>query len=246
VTDDASGLTSGRPVRASAGQTDTPTATEPAPRDVLEANQPAFWADDQTQTAVTRKKRGLQSTLRTLVEWAAVAVGALAVALLIKGFLLQAFYIPSESMLNTLQVDDRVLVNKLNYRFGDIERGDIVVFERPPGAGGQIDDFIKRVIALPGETVTLVNGQVFIDDVLLDEPYVEGAQTDPIVAAITGLGCTNTPEPDRCTVAEGWYFVMGDNRNSSIDSRSFGPIDEDTIAGRAFLKVWPLSDLGFL
>jgi signal peptidase I len=235
VTDDASGLTSGRPARASAGQAD-----------VLDANQPDFWADGQTQIAVTRKKRGLQSTLRTLVEWVAVAVGALAVALLIKGFLLQAFYIPSESMLTTLHVDDRVLVNKLNYRFGDIERGDVIVFERPPGAGGQIDDFIKRVIALPGETVTLVNGQVFIDDVLLDEPYVEGAPTEPIVAAITGLGCTNTPEPDRCTVAEGWYFVMGDNRNSSIDSRSFGPIDGDTVAGRAFLKVWPLSDMGFL
>ena len=222
------------------------TATEPSPQEALDTNESTFWADGKAQIAMPRKKRGLESTLRTLVEWIAVAVGALAVALLIKGFLLQAFYIPSESMLSTLHVDDRVLVNKLNYRLGDIERGDVIVFERPPGAGGQIDDFIKRVIALPGETVTLVNGRVFIDDVLLDEPYVQGAQTNPIAATITSPGCTNTPEPDRCTVAEGWYFVMGDNRNSSIDSRSFGPIDENTVAGRAFLKVWPLGDLGFL
>ncbi len=250
MTDDSLGLTSGPPPRAGAGKIDMPSAPEPPPPDGLDAEEPvsetAFWAEGETQIAVPRKKRGLESTLRTVVEWIAVAVGALAVALLIKGFLLQAFYIPSESMVNTLHIDDRVLVNKLSYRFGDIERGDVVVFERPPGAGGEIDDFIKRVIALPGETVTLVNGQVFIDGVLLDEPYVEGVQTIPLTSAIISRGCTNTPGPDRCTLADGWYFVMGDNRNSSVDSRSFGPIDEDTVVGRAFLKVWPLGDLGFL
>jgi len=223
-----------------------PTATEPPPPAALAGDESAFWADGDSQISKPRKKRGLESTLRTVVEWIAVAVGALAVALVIKGFLLQAFYIPSESMVETLHVDDRVLVNKLSYRFGDIERGDVVVFERPPGAGGDIDDFIKRVIALPGETITLVNGQVFIDGVLLDEPYVDGVQTMPSTNAIISRGCTNTPGPDRCTLADGWYFVMGDNRNSSVDSRSFGPIDEDTVVGRAFLKVWPLGDLGFL
>lgn len=250
MTDDGPGHSAGPPPRAGAGQFDMPTSSEPPQPEAIAAEEPAaestFWADGETQIATPRKKRGLESTLRTLVEWIAVAVGALAVALLIKGFLLQAFYIPSESMVNTLHVDDRVLVNKLSYRFGDVERGDIIVFERPPGAGGDIDDFIKRVIALPGETVTLVNGQVFIDGVLLDEPYVEGVQTNPSAAAIISRGCTNTPGPDRCTVAEGWFFVMGDNRNSSVDSRSFGPIVEDTIVGRAFLKVWPLGDLGFL
>lgn len=246
MTDDAWGLTSNPLPDAVAGQTNTEPAAQPQATKTPVAAEPAFWTGDQARPTQPRPKRGLQSTLRGAVEWIAVAVGALAAALLIKSFLLQAFYIPSESMVETLQVDDRVLVNKLNYRFGDVDRGDVIVFKRPPGAGGQIDDFIKRVIALPGETVTLVNGQVFIDDVLLDEPYVRGARTDPLVASIVSRGCTNTPEPDRCTVADGWYFVMGDNRNSSIDSRSFGPIGEDTVAGRAFLKVWPLGDMGFL
>ena len=83
---------------------------------------------------------------------------ALFFAVVIKTFWLQAFYIPSGSMESTLQIDDRVLVNKMSYRVGDIGRGDIVVFEKPPSAPGEIDDFIKRVIALPGETVTFVDG----------------------------------------------------------------------------------------
>jgi len=183
--------------------------------------------------------------LRSLIEWVAVAVGALAVALLIKAFLLQAFYIPSESMTDTLNVNDRVLVNKLSYRIGDIERGDIVVFEKPPAAPGSITDFIKRVAALPGETITFVDGAVFIDGQLLNEPYLDG-ETRPNSEAIVSEGCTNPPAADRCTLAEGWYFVLGDNRDNSTDSRSFGPVEEHAIVGRAFLKVWPLGDLGFL
>ena len=98
---------------------------------------------------------------------------------------------------------------------------------------------------MPGETITFVDGDVFIDGQLLNEPYLNGA-TRPNSAAIVSEGCTNTPAADRCTLAEGWYFVLGDNRDNSTDSRSFGPIEEDAIVGRAFLKVWPLGDLGFL
>ncbi|MEM9468387.1 MAG: signal peptidase I [Actinomycetota bacterium] len=219
--------------------------------------EPGFWggggAGDEPPTddggdsasGPSRRGRGLESSLRTMIEWVAVAIAALAVALLIKAFLLQAFYIPSASMADTLEVDDRVLVNKLSYRIGDVDRGDIIVFEKPENAPGDIEDFIKRVIALPGETITFVDGDVFIDGQLLTEPYVDGSTNAPI-GSIQGEGCTNTPAPDRCTVADGFYFVMGDNRDNSTDSRSFGPIDEDTIVGRAFLKVWPLGDLGFL
>ena len=180
-----------------------------------------------------------------MIEWVAVAVGALAVALLIKAFLLQAFYIPSESMTDTLNVDDRVLVSKLSYRIGDVDRGDIIVFEKPPAAPGSITDFIKRVVALPGETITFVDGDVFIDGRLLNEPYLD-SDTRANAGTIVSEGCTNTPAADRCTLAEGWYFVLGDNRDNSTDSRSFGPIEQDAIIGRAFLKVWPLSDLSFL
>ncbi|MEL0000185.1 MAG: signal peptidase I [Acidimicrobiaceae bacterium] len=192
-----------------------------------------------------RSSRRVESSLRSMIEWVAVAVGALAVALLIKAFLLQAFYIPSESMTDTLNVDDRVLVSKLSYRIGDVDRGDIIVFEKPPAAPGSITDFITRVVALPGETITFVDGDVFIDGQLLNEPYLD-SDTRANAGTIVSEGCTNTPAADRCTLAEGWYFVLGDNRDNSTDSRSFGPIEQDAIIGRAFLKVWPLSDLSFL
>lgn len=210
----------------------------------------SFWSGDTDVAPVGTRggrhsSRRIESSLRSLIEWVAVAVGALAVALLIKAFLLQAFYIPSESMTATLNVNDRVLVNKLSYQIGNIDRGDIVVFEKPPAAPGSITDFIKRVAALPGETITFVDGEVFIDGQLLNEPYLDG-DTHPNSAAIVSEGCTNTPSADRCTLAEGWYFVLGDNRDNSTDSRSFGPIEEDAVVGRAFLKVWPLGDLGFL
>ena len=174
-----------------------------------------------------------RSNAKSILEWVGVIVGALLVALLIKTFLLQAFYIPSRSMEPTLRIGDRVLVNKLSYRVHDIHRGDIVVFERPkdepPDA---IKDLIKRVIALPGETVSTQNGQVYIDGRPLDEPYLPaGTVTD------------NLP-PTK--VDDGKVFVMGDNRGDSRDSRYFGAIDEDLIVGRAFVRIWPVTHLGFL
>ena len=146
-----------RPLTGS-GPTQEPESTEGEasfPDEREPADETSFWGSDTNTTPVDtgrprRSSRRIESSLRSLIEWVAVAVGALAVALLIKAFLLQAFYIPSESMTDTLNVDDRVLVNKLSYRIGDIERGDIVVFEKPPTAPGSITDFIKRVAALPG------------------------------------------------------------------------------------------------
>jgi signal peptidase I len=199
-----------------------------------------FWADDPRSRP--RKTKGLQSQLRTIIEWVAVAVGALAVALLIKAFLLQAFYIPSPSMDPTLRVDDRVLVNKLSYRIGDVQRGDIIVFRKPEGEQGDIDDFIKRVIALPGETISFVDGDVFIGGLALSESYVNGA---PSTTSQLIPGCDNSAT-DSCLVPDNMVFVMGDNRLGSRDSRRFGPIEESSIIGRAFLKVWPLGDIGFL
>ncbi len=174
-----------------------------------------------------------RSNVKSILEWVAVIVGALLVALIIKTFFLQAFYIPSRSMEPTLRIGDRVLVNKLAYKVHDIHRGDIVVFERPkdepPDA---IKDLIKRVIALPGETVSTQNGQVYIDGRPLDEPYLPaGTVTD-------NLPPTKVPP--------GTVFVMGDNRGDSRDSRFFGPIDKNLIVGRAFVRIWPLSHLGFL
>jgi signal peptidase I len=175
----------------------------------------------------------LPRPVKSVLEWAAVIGGALIVALVIKTFLLQAFYIPSASMIPTLREDDRVLVNKLSYRFHDINRGDLVVFERPPGEeASPVKDLIKRVIALPGERIEARDGAVLIDGRLLEEPYLpEGTTTENL-----------TPQ----VVPEGTVFVMGDNRDDSRDSRFFGAISDDTVVGRAFVRVWPLGDLGLL
>ncbi len=202
------------------------------------------WFADEPGDEPPEPRDGLQDSLRVIVEWIAVAAGALAVALLIKTFLIQAFYIPSGSMRETLVEGDRVLVNKLSYRLHDVNRGDVVVFEKPDGWSGDIQDLIKRVVALPGETITLANGQVFIDGALLDEPYL-----GPEVATLPKApipNCVNAPVRDTCIVPEGRVFVMGDNREHSSDARFFGPIEIDTIVGRAFLKVWPVTDIGFL
>jgi len=192
-----------------------------------------------------------RSTTRSVVEWIAVIGGALVVALVIKTFLIQAFYIPSGSMEPTLDVGDRVLVNKLSYRLHDVNRGDLVVFEANEGAGdcGQpvseaaasaseegIKDLIKRVIALPGETIDLRDNHIVIDGRVLEEPYI----ASDVPTAPTG----SIEFPFE--VPEGCVFVMGDNRTDSRDSRIFGPIDEDQIVGRAFVRVWPLTTIGFL
>jgi signal peptidase I len=173
---------------------------------------------------------------RTILEWLGVIGGGIAIALLVEAFLIQAFWIPSPSMEPTLGVGDRVLVNKLSYNFHDVNRGDVVVFERPPGAStgenGEIKDLIKRVIAIGGETVEARDGNVYVNGKQIEENYLEpGTPTD------------NLP---LTTIPDGRVFVMGDNRTNSEDSRIFGPIDEDDIVGRAFIRVLPITDIGWL
>ncbi len=177
-----------------------------------------------------------------IAEWVIVIVGAILLALIVKVFLLQAFYIPSLSMYPTLHEGDRVLVNKLSYRLHDVNRGDVIVFERPPSeTSSNIPDLIKRVVGLPGESITIENGSVFVDGKRLDENYLpDGTVTS---AANAPNKCT-TDAP--CIVPEGKVWVMGDNRGDSKDSRYFGAIDESSIVGRAFITVWPLGRFGLL
>ncbi len=159
-----------------------------------------------------------------------------------KIFLLQAFYIPSDSMYPTLKEGDRVLVNKLSYKLHDVNRGDIVVFERPPEeTATDIPDLIKRVVGLPGEQIVIESGHVYVDGSLLDEPYLPDGVTTTTDNA--PYKCTRE---DPCVVPEGDVWVMGDNRNDSKDSRYFGPIEESSIVGRAFVIVWPLTRLSGL
>ena len=180
-----------------------------------------------------RLRRGQRSGIASVIEWVLIVSAALAVALFIKAFVLQAFYIPSGSMERTLMISDRVLVNKLSYRLHDVHRGDIIVFERPAAETDQsVHDLIKRVIGLPGETVESRDGRILVNGRPLDEPYLRDAHET------TGV--------DPLKVPPHHYFVMGDNRTNSKDSRSFGPIPDDLIVGRAFVRLWPLSSLRLL
>jgi signal peptidase I len=199
-----------------------------------------------------------QKKRSALIEVPILLLIAFALAVIIKTFFLQAFYIPSGSMEPTLLIGDRVLVNKIVYHIHPPRRGDIIVFIEQHGAQhkgfwGHLrsvlfeglgvtrptdTDFIKRVIALPGETITVSKGKVTIAEpngahFALKEPYV-------------------TKEPDMSsygpfTVPKNDYFVMGDNRPHSADSRTLlGPIKRHDIVGRAFIKIWPLGRFGFL
>jgi signal peptidase I len=167
---------------------------------------------------------------RALADWAVVIVVALLVAFLVRTFVLAHFAVDGPSMLSTLHDGDRVLVNKLSYRLHDPNRGDVVVLHQSAGASER--DLIKRVIALPGETIEVRRCEVLIDGQTLEEPYL-----DPEV--VTPGRCGGDLAPVR--IPAGHVFVMGDNRGGSQDSRSptLGPIDEDDLVGRAFVVLWP-------
>jgi signal peptidase I len=213
----------------------TPAGTRSGPRHLA----PTGGRDGETGAggvADDDEPRSRHGIGRTALEWLGVIACGVLIALTAQMFLVQAFWIPSESMVPTLEVGDRVLVNKLSYKTHDVNRGDVIVFERPPEAAqaGQenIKDLIKRVVAVGGDTIEARGGLVYVNGERIEEPYlVEGTPTD-------NLPFTEVPE--------GHVFVMGDNRTNSEDSREFGAVDEDTIVGRAFVKVLPLGDIGWL
>jgi signal peptidase I len=196
-----------------------------------EVTAPAETHPPESEPAPTRK-RGT----RQVIEWMVLIGAALLLALLIKAFLFQAFYIPSESMVPTLNKNDRVLVNKLSYKFHDVHRGDIVVFKAPPGQEDNIKDLVKRVIGLPGDTIEFRNGAVWINGKQLDEGYLPDG-------TVTTQSCGVDAQ---VTVPAKHYWMMGDNRTASKDSRCFGAIPDGDIVGRVFFKMWPLNKIGFM
>jgi signal peptidase I len=187
------------------------------------------------------------------IELPVLIVVALVVAVFIKTFLIQAFFIPSASMRDTLVENDRVMVNKLAYRLGDPAVGQVIVFDSPLAESNDGESIlvsvvrnigealglvtpesalIKRVVAVGGQTVEIRDGTLFVDGVAVDEPYLSPG------VRMSDYGPT--------TVPEGHVFVMGDNRGQSEDSRRFGAIPEESIIGRAFIRVWPPSRWGGL
>jgi signal peptidase I len=251
----------GRPDERTSVEPDDTLVTEAAPADERDDGRgPGRRADGEPQRPEkpekTEKKNddgGVAGFFRELPGLIIIAFG---LALLIKTFLIQAFFIPSQSMVPTLKVGDRVLVNKLVYDFGDVQRGDVIVFENPhlqepdrnvfeaawnwltEGLGFSADpekDFIKRVVGLPGETIEIRNGRVLIDGRRIEEPYLTPqAQRDRSDLAPT-------------VVDQGRVFVMGDNRPNSQDSRSsLGQIPLDKVVGKAFVLLWPPSRIEWL
>jgi signal peptidase I len=259
--------------------TTEPPAGETAISDQVSDGAPAV-APSETQVATKRPRAkepeepAKRSWGSKLTEIPVLVLLAFGIAIIIKSFLVQAFFIPSESMLPTLRVGDRVLVEKLGYRFGGPERGQVVVFEKSVFGGnkgqdlpwygdarnffrellglptGSEEDYIKRVVAIGGDTITyrgsprklIINGEV------VDQPYIKGGR-DMSSPSLTSSDCRRLDMQKvgkGCRVPAGSIFVMGDNRSNSEDSRILGPVEEDKIVGRAFLILWPPSDFGRL
>ena len=216
----------------------TSTAANPLGVVTLAAPEP----DDDMNP---RRTEPAKAPWRAIREWLTVLVIALGAAVLIRVFVFQQYYIDGPSMEHTLEPHDRVLVNKLSYRLHDVNRGDVVVFDRATQSDGQTvehDDLIKRVIALEGETISVQSCDVYIDGRQLDEPYLS---TEIQAAPDPGSRC-RIPELAPQVIPDGYVFVMGDNRPQSFDSREFGPIDVDLIRGRAFVVIWPFSSWKWL
>jgi signal peptidase I len=230
---------------------------------VTSTGELAVERDGEKQNAsapVTTSKRRRNNSLRTVWEYSILIASALVLASLIRAFLGLAFWIPSGSMLPTLQVGDRVVVSRLSYRLHQPNRGDIAVFQNPGweptsqpvlplrlvkdlgefvGIGQPKDkNYIKRVIGLPGDKVAGKNGHVYINNVELKEPWLA-----------TGVVTSDFAE---VRVPAGTYWMMGDNRDDSCDSRCFTDpngvpapfVAEEKIVGRAFVRVWPLNRMG--
>jgi signal peptidase I len=178
---------------------------------------------------------------RWLREGVVVVVVAVLVAVLLRTFVVQTFYIPSGSMEPTLQIGDRILVDKLSYHLHGVHRGDIVVFGRPPAencGGPEVNDLVKRVVGLPGDVLTLSGGYVYVDGRRLDESWLPSSEQGVTTAGPTGTSY-DLAHPYRVPVND--YFVMGDNRTDSCDSRYWGPIPRSLIVGKVSLRVWPIA-----
>jgi len=216
--------------------------------DPLSLSAPAHAEEEEhTWNPVTRATRRLPRGWRITIDWIVTIVGAIAIVLAIKQWVVNPYRIPSSSMEPTLhcarpgsgceaRFSDRVLANRFIYHFRKPHRGDIIVFKTPKlaeqkcGAGGT---FVKRLIALPGETWQEKNGYVYIDGKKLLEPYVKPDRRD-----------TGTSYPAR-KIQQGMYFMMGDNRTQSCDSREWGSVPRKNLIGEVFAVYWPPNRLGF-
>jgi signal peptidase I len=191
----------------------------------------------QTASATAEKAAAAPketSTVRWLIETAVLVGLAFLLAQGIKTYVVQPYIVPTGSMIPTIELRDRVLAEKISYRFRDPRQGEIVVFQNPDSSDPVAKILIKRVIAVGGQTVDLADGKVYVDGQPLAEPYVHGKVSDP----------GTVPMP--VEVPTGYVWLMGDNRPNSGDSRFFGPQPVSAVDGRAFFTYWPPSRMGKL
>jgi signal peptidase I len=187
--------------------------------------------DQDSEKGTTSEMPRTPKKVGGFVEFLVILVVAFALVFgFVRPFVLEAFRIPSESMVPTLLVGDRVFVNKFIYRFAEPERGDVVVFE---SVNGGEEDLIKRIVAVAGDSVTVRGGVLSVNEEPQNEPYLNRGIPDDSFFGPTRL-------------SEGEVFVMGDNRANSADSRVFGPVPIENIEGEAFASFWPPSRIGVL
>jgi signal peptidase I len=237
-------------VPADGAVTDWPTTPAEIPpvdraqQDERSTSAPERKPHRHSRNPVDRLTRGLPDPLRVIVDWLVTIVGAVAIVLLVKAYVVNPYRIPSSSMEPTLhcaqpasgceaRFSDRVLANRFIYHLRDPRRGEIVVFETPEaarvkcGAGGT---FVKRLIGLPGETIEVRlergDGYVFVNGRQLEEPYI-------------GDGRRSGEEFGPVKVPENGYFMMGDNRAQSCDSREWGSVPRENLIGKVFATYWP-------
>ncbi|OGC24085.1 signal peptidase I [candidate division WOR-1 bacterium RIFOXYB2_FULL_42_35] len=166
-----------------------------------------------------------------LFDWTETVVVAFILALIIRAFFLQVFWIPSSSMEPTLDIKDRIVVNKVAYHFRQPKRQEIIVFRQVAPEGTPKRDLIKRLMGLPGETLIIKDGIVFVNDKEIKETHAmnsDYADFGPVI------------------IPDDSYFVLGDNRPASADSRYWGFLPKKNLIGPAFLRLWPLNKLGLL
>lgn len=169
---------------------------------------------------------------RTIIfDFMGTIVIAILLSLLVRTYVAEARWIPSESMLPTLKVGDRLIIDKISFKINGVERGDIVVFNIPETADNDEKVLIKRVIGLPGETISVKSGIVYINERSLNEPYIFEKPKDDFGPYV---------------IPDDSLFVMGDNRNKSYDSRYWGPLPISNLIGKAEVRYYPLKEIGTL
>lgn len=165
----------------------------------------------------------IKSLKEEIKEWVLTILIAVILVVIIRLFILDSRIVPTTSMVPSIMPGDRLFVEKVTIHFSDLRPGEVIVFKPPPESNLK-DDLIKRLIALPGDTVEVKDGKLYVNDVVLEEPYL----AEPM-----------TYEYPKTVVPEGKIFVMGDNRNSSYDSHAWGFADLDSVKGRALVTYWP-------